>query len=90
MSRKTVSFNKQGINQLPNDKLVVYKIQTWNGKNNYTGIAQRGHVQDRITEHLGGAKDAVPGAKVQIEQMSSIKDARAKETRVISRSLQIH
>ena len=86
MSKKTVGFNKQGINQLPDDKPVVYKIQTGNGKNNYTGIAQRGRVQDRIAEHLGGAKDAVPGAKVQIEQMFSIKDARAKESIVISRS----
>ena len=86
MSKKTVGFNKQSINQLPNDKPVVYKIQTENGKTNYAGIAQRGRVQDRIAEHLGGAKDAVPGAKVQIEQMSSINDARAKESRVISRS----
>ncbi len=86
MSKKTVNFNKQGISQLPNDKPVVYKIQTGNGKTNYAGIAQRGRVQDRIAEHFGDAKDAIPGAKVQIEQMSSISEARAKETRVISRS----
>lgn len=86
MGKKTVGFNKQGISQLPNDKPAVYKIQTNNGKNNYTGIAQRGRVQERIAEHLTSAKHAIPGAKVQIEQMPSIKDARAKESRVISRS----
>ena len=86
MSKKTVGFNKQGISQLPNDKPVVYKIQTKNGKNNYTGIAQRGRVQDRIGEHLAGAQDAIPGAKIQIEQMPSIGEARTKESRVISRS----
>ena len=86
MTRKTVSFSKQGISQLPDNKPVVYKIQTQGGKNNYTGVAQRGRVQDRIAEHLAGSRDAVPSAKVQIEQIPSIGDARAKESRVISRS----
>ena len=47
MGTKTTQFNKQGISNLPDDKPVVYKIQTENGKNNYTGIAQRGRVQDK-------------------------------------------
>lgn len=85
MSKKTVGFNQRGISRLPDDKPVVYKIQTQGGKNNYTGIAQRGRVQDRIAEHLAGASDAVPGAKVQIEQMPSIGEACARESRVISR-----
>ena len=54
MSRKTVKLNKQGIAKLPDNKPVVYKIQTGSGANNYTGIAQRGRVQERITEHLSG------------------------------------
>jgi hypothetical protein len=86
MSKKTVNFNKQGLESLSNDKPVVYKIQTGSGTNNYTGIAQRGRVRERIAEHLSGSKDPIPGAKVQIEQMSSVADARAKESRVISRS----
>jgi len=86
MSRKTIKFDKQGISQLPNDKPVVYKITTNGGRNNYTGIAKRGRVQARIAEHLSGSKDPVPGAKVQIEQMSGIQNARAKESRIISRS----
>ncbi|MFQ5488199.1 MAG: hypothetical protein ACE5ET_07145 [Gammaproteobacteria bacterium] len=65
---------------------MAYKIQTGSGANNYTGIAQRGRVQERLAEHLAGGKDPVPGAKVQIEQMPNIAEARAKESRVISRS----
>jgi len=84
MAKKTVPFNQNGIEKLPDNKPVVYKILTDGGKNNYTGVAQRGRVQERLREHLSGGKDQVPGGKVQIEQMGSIKDAEAKETRIIS------
>lgn len=45
MAKKTVNFNKTGIEKLPNNKPVVYKILTESGGNNYTGIAQRGNGQ---------------------------------------------
>jgi hypothetical protein len=83
MGTKTVKYNKQGINQLPDDKPVLYKIKTESGKYNYVGIAQRGRVRERITEHL----KEIPGAKVQIEQFSSIDDAGKKEINVIRRAL---
>lgn len=67
---KTVKFNQSGAAKLPNDKPVVYKIQTESGNTNYVGIAKRGRVQERIQEHLDAGK--IPGAKVQIQQMSSI------------------
>jgi hypothetical protein len=86
MAKKTVDFNKTGIGKLPNNKPVVYKILTESGGNNYTGIAQRGRVGERLEEHLVGGKDYVPGSKVQIEQMKSIEGAREKESRIISRS----
>ncbi len=86
MSRKTVPFNRTGIEKLPDDKPVVYKIQTEGGKNNYTGVAQRGRVQERLAEHLPGSKDFVPGTTVVIEQTSSIAEARDKEQRIIVRS----
>ena len=79
-------FNKKGIRNLPNDKPVVYKVLTAGGKNNYTGVAKRGRVQERLQEHLPTGKDPVSGARVQIEQMPSITDAKAKEARVIMRS----
>ena len=86
MSRKTVPFNRSGIERLPDDKPVVYRIQTEGGKNNYTGVAQRGRVQDRLAEHLPGSKDFVPGATVVIEQARSIAEAREREQRIIVRS----
>lgn len=67
MVTKTVRFNKTGAAKLPNDKPVVYKIQTPTGKTNYVGIAKRGRVQDRIQEHLD--KGEIPGVRVHIEQV---------------------
>ncbi|MCD4825049.1 MAG: hypothetical protein K8S55_10600 [Phycisphaerae bacterium] len=84
MAKKTVDFNKSGAAKLPSDKPVVYKIQTAGGKTNYVGVAQRGRAQERIQEHLNAGK--IPGAKVQIEQASSIAEARQKEQNIISRS----
>ena len=86
MTKKTVKFNPEGIGKLPNNKPVVYKILTRNNNNNYTGIAKRGRVPDRLREHLPRGKDPIPGAKIQIEQMSSIKDAQTKEENIFSRS----
>lgn len=83
MSKKTVPLSKKGIEKLPDDKPVMYKIKTEGGKNTYTGSAKRGRVQERMKEHLPGGKDHVPGAKVQIEQKGSIADARAQEKRTI-------
>lgn len=82
MGTKRVKFNKTGIEQLPNNKPVVYKIESAGGNNNYTGTAQRGRVRERIQEHLG----EIPGAKVGIEQTGSINEARGKEARIIRRS----
>jgi len=86
MAKKTVKFDSEGIQKLPNDKPVVYKIQDGEGVNIYIGAAKRGRVKERLCEHLKGAKDAVPGAKVQIEQMNSIDEAKLKENRIIKRS----
>jgi hypothetical protein len=86
MARKKVDFTRNGISDLPEDKPVVYRILTEGGRNNYTGTAQRGRLQERLEEHLPGGKDYVPGSKVRIEQMSGIAEARQKEERVIARS----
>ncbi len=42
MGTKKVKYNKQGIAQLPNDKPVLYRIETESGNMNYIGIAQKG------------------------------------------------
>lgn len=84
MSKKTVSYNKSGVEKLPNNKPVVYRIQTIGGKTNYVGVAKKGRVQERISEHPEDGK--IPGAKVQIEQMQSINAAKEKEENVVSRT----
>ena len=78
---KKIKFNKSSIDQLPNDKPVLYKIETEAGNLNYAGIAKKGRVKDRLNEHLG----KVPGTTVSIEQFSNIADARSKEKNVIKR-----
>ena len=78
---KKVRYNNDGISQLPNEKPVLYRIETENGTLNYAGTAKRGGVRERIAEHFG----EIPGAIVRIEQFSSIQDAIKKETNVIKR-----
>jgi len=82
MSTKKIKYNKSGIDNLPDDKPALYRIETESGNLNYVGIAKRGRVKDRILEHLG----EIPGASVKIERFSSIKDAAKKEAGVIKRS----
>ena len=81
MAIKKVGYNKTGINNLPNDKPALYRIETEGGRSNYVGIAQRGRVRERVAEHL----KEIPGATVKIEQFRSIGGARAKEGNVIKR-----
>ena len=84
MAKKTVAFNKSGAFKLPKNKTVVYKIKTVGDNTNYVGVAKRGRIQERILEHLDAGQ--IPGAKVQIEQVSSIAEARQKEQNIISRT----
>jgi hypothetical protein len=79
MGTRKVSYNKKGIKNLPNDKPVLYRIQTGRGKANYIGTAKKGRVQERIAEHLG----EIPGATVKIVQFNSIRDAQNTEQRAI-------
>jgi hypothetical protein len=81
ISTKKVNYNPKGIAKLPDDKPVLYQIQTGSGKPNYIGIAQRGRVQERIEEHLG----KIPGATVRIEQFGSVQEARKKESQLIEK-----
>ncbi len=85
MAKKTVRNNKTSISKLPTDKPVMYKIKTKSGNVNYLGVAKKGRVQERLEEHLPGGKDYVPGAKIQIEQVSSIAEARKMEAAAIKR-----
>jgi predicted GIY-YIG superfamily endonuclease len=64
------------LDQLPNNKPVVYKILNNQRDNIYTGIAKRERVQNRLGEHLKGGPGFIPSAsKVQIQQKASIAEA---------------
>lgn len=82
MGTKKVKYTKEGIGQLPNDKPVLYRIETESGNLNYAGVAKRGRVEERITEHLG----EIPGATIRIEQFGNISNAQKKEAGVIKRN----
>ncbi len=86
--KKSGRFDKQGIERLAKDKPVVYKIEDGKGENLYTGVAKRGRVEERLKEHLPGAKDPVRGGKrVVIQQKSSIDEAHKSEARIIERQM---
>lgn len=86
-SRKSGKFNAEGIENLANDKPVVYKIKDEKGNNIYTGSAKRGRVTERLKEHLPTGKDAIRGGKtVEISQKPSIAEARKSEERIIKQA----
>jgi len=89
--RKTVKFTEVGLAKLPDNKPAVYKIFNQEGNNVYTGVAKRGRVEERLKEHLPGGTDPISGgAKVQIQQKSSIADAQKTEAAIIARSKPRH
>jgi hypothetical protein len=73
------------IEALPNNKPAVYTAGNAGDPNLYVGVAKRGRVQERLMEHLNGAKDPIPGAtRVKVEYKSSIAEAKAVEARRIA------
>jgi excinuclease UvrABC nuclease subunit len=89
--RKKTQLTPDGLKQIRDDKPVVYKIRDAKGENIYTGSAKRGRVEDRLREHLPGGKDSVAGGRtVEIDQKSSIDEARQSEARTIKRSQPKH
>ena len=49
--KRSKSFTKRNIREVPQDTAIVYKLKNASGKNLYTGIAGRGRGQDRLLEH---------------------------------------
>ena len=72
----------KGIEKAPNDKPSVYTIKDKYGRPIYVGSAQRGEVQDRLSDHLR----SMSGAKsYSTYRYRSIKDARDAEKKKIKR-----
>ena len=82
--KKSGKFDFAGIEGLAKNKPVVYQIENSKGKNIYTGVAKRGRVEERLKEHLPGAKDPIRGGvKVKIQQKTSIDVALKAEAKII-------
>lgn len=81
MTTKTVSYNKTGIESLPENKPALYEILTANGNLNYAGIAHRGRLPERVAEHL----EEIPGSTVRVTFFDSIEEARKAEARKIEK-----
>lgn len=81
---KTVNYTITGIRQLPEEKPVTYQIKTATGRTNYIGTAQERTVRERVMMHLNKGKGYIPGAKVEIEQHSSIDEAQKRKAEIIN------
>jgi predicted GIY-YIG superfamily endonuclease len=73
-------FNQTAIGAADNDNPVVYTLKK-GGNPVYVGIAQRGRVQERLTEHLG----EIPATEFSTRSYDSISEAREAEERKIKR-----
>ena len=75
-------FNKKHIEQLPDDKPVVYEGLNGAGDVLYAGSVKKGRVQERMNEHLNSGD--LPGVKkVRIKPMPSVAEARTEEKQII-------
>ena len=82
---KTVALTEDGINQLPKNKTIVYKIKDKNGDNIYTAIAKRGKVISSLRDHLPiGGNPKAGGIKVQIHQKKTLASAMRAESKLIN------
>lgn len=77
------SFNKSNILKLPANKPILYNLETAGGKLNYIGVAKRGRIRQRLSEHLPSGPDPIPAKTVTVKQFPSIKKARVAEKRAI-------
>ena len=85
--KKSGKFDNEGIEGLAKDKPVVYKIEDDQRNLLYVGVAKRGRVEARLKEHMPDGVDPVRGgAKVRIQQKSSITEAQKAEARIIEKS----
>ena len=79
-------FNKTNVARVPKDKAIVYKVTNSAGKNLYTGVAGRGNVQQRLTDHLQYKKDHIAGGtKFKIAQVKTKERALKVEEQIIKK-----
>jgi len=77
-------FNKTTLNNIPEEKPILYRLLNNSGDELYDGIAKKSRVRERLLEHLSLKKEKIPGAtKIKFMQFSSIEKARKAEKELI-------
>lgn len=82
MGKRTVKYNRKGIDQLPNNMPVRYDILNSRGNPNYIGSAKKGRVKKEIASKIG----KIPGTTVKINPHHLIRKARREEANAIKRN----
>lgn len=83
---RTQKFTKANIENVPENKSIVYKIKSSGGENLYTGVAGRGRGQDRLLEHKELKKEEIPGGtKFQFAQVKNKDRAEQIEKQIIKK-----
>ena len=85
MTKKTVTFNKEGIKKVPSKKPGIYKIKDEKDKALYVG--ETGQLQERLTEHIrvGTVKKIKGEKKVEVERTTTKAAAQVKEKNLIKK-----
>jgi len=79
-------FNKTTLNNIPEEKPVLYRFLNNSGDELYDGVAKKGRVQDRLLEHLNLKKEKISGAtKIKFAQFSSIQKAKKAEKQLVKK-----
>ena len=82
--KRSKSFTKKNIREVPQNTAIVYKLKNASGKNLYTGIAGRGRGQGRLLEHK--EREKVPGTtKFQFAQVKNKQVGKRIEKQIIKK-----
>lgn len=83
---RTQKFTKANIGKVPQDKAIVYEINSKSRKNLYTGIAGRGRPQGRLLEHKEIKNEVIPGgARFKYAQVKTKEVAKKVERSIIKK-----
>ena len=74
-------FNKKNIENVSNDKPVVYTLKSGGGRVLYVGVAMRGQLKNRLSDHLG----SIPAVEFTPRSYSLIAKAKNAEENKIKR-----
>ena len=79
-------LTKTNIAKVPTGKPIVYKLKNTAGTTVYAGKAKRLRPQERLSDHLPGGQDPIPGAATfQVKQKRRVEQAGQEEKAIIKK-----